>query len=244
MLNMLVPESVSSKVSLRLKSLRKTASISNIKNAPPPSTQSRRRSASTSLSASASAMSPGSTYGGNALSASSSAESLISEAESNASAALYSSSSTSSSTRTSVSGRSSLSGLDYSRQQLYHHQQLSQQQQQLQQQLQQYYPQSPPQQLYHQHYQPQHYMAPLAPVLEEQHLKRLQQQAREQMVQKERLPKGEAHENRWSSSGVRWRYARQGNYLDDALCIHSRPLLPLLLGLTRFCFSLLIPVRI
>ncbi|KAK8105724.1 hypothetical protein PG999_009083 [Apiospora kogelbergensis] len=33
------------------------------------------------------------------------------------------------------------------------------------------------------------------------------------MVQKERLPKGEAHENRWSSSGVRWRYARQGHHL-------------------------------
>ncbi|KAK8051572.1 hypothetical protein PG993_002957 [Apiospora rasikravindrae] len=178
MFNMLVPESVSSKVSsLRMKLPRKTASISNLKNAPPPPPQSRRRSASTSISAAASNTAAGRTYAETAMSASGSAESLISEAESNATT-LYASSSTSSSTRTS---------------------------------LQQYYP-PPPQ---YQHYpQQQQYGAPLAPVLEEQHLKLMQQAARKQMAREERLAAGgESHESRWSPSGVKWRYARQGQHL-------------------------------
>ncbi|KAK7982124.1 hypothetical protein PG996_009817 [Apiospora saccharicola] len=212
MFNMLVPESVSSKVSsLRTKKPRKTASIGNLKNAPPPPQPSRRRSASTSVSTAVSTTSSGRTYAESDLlrSASGSAESLISEAESNATT-LYSSSSTSSSTRTSVSGRSSLSSLDYSRHQ-YHQQQQQQlqqfqhmQQQHQQQQLQPFYP-PPPQYQHYAHQQPQQqYGAPLAPVMEEQQQLKLKQLARDS--------KAEPHESRWTPSGVKWRYARQGTY--------------------------------
>ncbi|KAK8090574.1 hypothetical protein PG994_000079 [Apiospora phragmitis] len=184
MFNMLVPESVSSKVSsLRMKLPRKTASSNNLKNAPNPPPPSRRRSASTSISTAASnTKSSSRTYAESFLGVKSSAEPLISKAESNATT-LYSSSSTSSSTRTSVSSRGSLTNLDYSRQQFHQQQQLQQLQQlQQSQQLQQYFPPPPQYQHYpQQQQQQQQYCAPLAPVLEEQQWK-LMQQASKQMA--------------------------------------------------------------